>query len=361
MTIFIISTEFNFCCGVSRSTFSLAKELQKRGHTIILGAPGGTMIDELKKTGIHFVYVPVFPQDKNVRDFIACIKILRNSFKQYKVDIIHSHNRYAELLSLFANLFLQIPTITTSHALISGKRFLSFRSQKVIAPSDAVKRMLLSDFKVNANRVELIRNIPRTMQMPSKEEIESFRKDILLSQTDYIIASIGRLHIEKGFDILLKAISICNVPNIKLVLAGKGSERDALKNYSDANKLDVIFLDEINRVELLYAVANLVVIPSRSESVSLVAIEAAFFAKPVVAAKVGGLVEIIKNGERGLLVPPESPEEIAAAINKIYFNQQAANEMGRQLHNYVNREYDASKITSCVEEVYSQLRQFAIG
>jgi glycosyltransferase involved in cell wall biosynthesis len=217
--------------------------------------------------------------------------------------------------------------------------------------------MLLSDFKVKADRVKLIRNIPRSMQKPSEEEIKSFKRSLQLSEDDYIAAGIGRLHPEKGFDVLLNALKIGNHKDIKLILAGKGNEKEILKNYTEVNKLNVIFIDEIKNVELLYAIADVIIIPSRRESVSLVAIEAGHFQKPVIASSVGGLKETIKNGITGLSVIPEDPNALSQAIRKLYNDRQFCQMLGRQLSDFIEKEYAADKISDQVELVYKQLIQ----
>lgn len=353
MTILFVSTEFNYCCGVSRSVFSLAKELIKRGHAVILGTPGGTMMQDAIEAGVQFVYMPVFPQQKTIRDFYLVIRKIKSIARKYGVDVIHTQNRYAELLSLIANLFLRTRTVTTSHSMILGFRQISFRSDKVIAISHAVENMLMDYFKVKQDKINIVRNIPRPLQKPSQDKIASFRRSLGLSDDDYIIAGVGRLHAEKGFDILLKAGKNCRDIKIKFVLVGKGGEKDALKGYAEANGIKVIFVDEIDEVELIYSIADVLVIPSRREAASLVAIEAAFFARPVIATKVGGLVETIQDGKTGLLVNPESPREISAGINKLYHNRELASQLGNQLYAYVSKEYDAERITSQVEELYS--------
>lgn len=354
MTIFFISTEFNYCCGVSRSIFSLARELKVRGHSIILGAPGGSMVEDLIESGINFVFMPVLPHSKSITDTQRCITTIINVVRKYNVDIIHSHNRWAEVLSISANLFLRIRTVTTSHSLIFGKRYLSFRSERVIAPSNAVEEMLLTSFNVKSNKIRRIKNIPRDLEVPSADVVASFRTQLQITEDEYIIAGIGRLHPEKGFDILLKAVKLCKGINIRIVLAGSGDEKCSLQKYAESNNLKVIFLDEVSKVELVYSLADVIVMPSRRESVSLVALEAGFFAKPVIAARVGGLAENIRHGETGLLVGPECPEEMAKAIRQLYDNKEQAQILGRQLSKHIRNEFDPANITAQMEKVYSE-------
>lgn len=355
MTIFFVSIEFNFCCGISQSIFSLSRELKNRGHKIILGAPEGTMVNDYIKYGLDFVSIPIWPQQKNVNNIWTSIYRIRKVIKEHKVDVIHSHNRLADFFSLTANLLLNIPTVTTAHALISGNKKLSFRADKIIAVSSAIKKMLVHDFSVGTDRILFVRNIPRKLRIPGEYEIEVFKKNIGISKSDFIIAGIGRLHHEKGFDIFLKAIKNYNNVNAKAIIVGKGPEKDTLQEYVERNKLNAIFIDEISEVELIYSIANIIVIPSRQESAGLVAVEAALFKKPVIAANVGGLGETIRDDVSGVLVQPENWEELSAAIENLFNNKEIAAERGKELYYQVTKEYDSSHITDQVESLYMQL------
>jgi glycosyltransferase involved in cell wall biosynthesis len=246
--------------------------------------------------------------------------------------------------------------VSTAHAIISGKKSLSFRSDKIIAVSDTVRKMLVNDFNVSNDKVHVIRNIPRTLRIPSVIEQDIFKKNNQISDGDFIVAGIGRLHQEKGFDIFLKALKkVKHLKKVRAILAGKGEEKTVLQNYSNEHNLNIMFAGETNDVELIYSIADIIVIPSRQESAGLVAIEAGLFHKPVIATNVGGLNETIADGFTGLLVPPESPDAISGAIEILYHKRELSEQLGKQLFSYIHKEYNVNNLVDQIESLYVQL------
>jgi glycosyltransferase involved in cell wall biosynthesis len=132
-----------------------------------------------------------------------------------------------------------------------------------------------------------------------------------------IVLALGRLHRNKGFDVLIRALPA--LPGVRAVIAGEGPERAALERL--ARELAVA-----DRLEMpgwrsdqaaLLAACDVLVCPSRIEPLGNVVIEAFSAARPVVAAAVAGPVELIDPGRTGLLVPPEDPARLAAAIRTV--------------------------------------------
>lgn len=132
-----------------------------------------------------------------------------------------------------------------------------------------------------------------------------------------VVLALGRLHRNKGFDVLIRAIAM--VPGAELVIAGDGPERGALTKLAQTEGVS-------ERVHLqgwrqdtgaLLAGAELLVCSSRHEPLGNVVIEAFSAGRPVVAAAAAGPVELIDPGRTGLLVPPEDPARLAAAIRTV--------------------------------------------
>lgn len=132
-----------------------------------------------------------------------------------------------------------------------------------------------------------------------------------------LVLALGRLHRNKAFDILIRALPA--LPGVHVAIAGEGPERPALERL--AHELGVP-----DRLHLLgwrqdqgplLAACDLLVCPSRIEPLGNVIIEAFSAGRPVVAAAVAGPVELIDPGRTGLLVPPEDPARLAAAIRSV--------------------------------------------
>lgn len=136
----------------------------------------------------------------------------------------------------------------------------------------------------------------------------------------YLLA-IGRHVRQKGFDVLLAAYGRLRQRDPRapdLILAGDGPERQALEQQTRALGLDgaVYFPGACDRGKTasLLAGCSLVVVPSRREPLGIVNLEAMAAGKPVVASAVGGIPEIVEDGETGLLVAPDDPDGLADAL-----------------------------------------------
>ncbi|KIC94630.1 glycosyltransferase family 4 protein [Flavihumibacter solisilvae] len=354
MTILFLSIEFNYCCGISRSIFSLARGLKEQGHRIILGCPGGTMTGEFKEAGMDYVMMPFYPDRKKPADLVAASRLIYTTIKKYKVDVIHSHHRLPELLSVAIGRLLRIPTVTTCHAIIYGKASLSFKSDYVIGVSNAVKNNLVDYFSINSGKIKVVPNIPREFPSVSAETITAFKKEHGISAGQFVVTGIGRLHHEKGFDLLLKAVTMMHDMNIRTILVGKGGEKQKLRDLALENDDRIIFIDETQHLETIYAASDVIVVPSRMESAGLVPIEAAFFNRAVIAAKVGGLIEHIEDGINGIHVEPEDPAEILAAIQRLYDDPSLKSQIGGRLNQSVRQQYNGGYIVEQVLEIYKK-------
>ncbi len=143
------------------------------------------------------------------------------------------------------------------------------------------------------------------------------------AEENYILY-FGRMDIHnKGIDVLLSAFAKLNAPNIRLILSGRGTPQSKREIRSIANQFNIA-----NRVELTGTVtpeqknilmghALFVCTPSRYEGWGIVAIEAAAAAKAVIGTNIPGLADAIRADETGLLVPPENPQALASAMNRL--------------------------------------------
>jgi len=131
---------------------------------------------------------------------------------------------------------------------------------------------------------------------------------------------VGRLSREKGVDVAIAAMPAVleRAPGARLKVAGEGPLslvlRDLAVQYGVTHAVEFLGFVAHDEVPRLLSTASIVVVPSRSEGFSMVALEAAQAARPVVAARVGGIPEVVVDGETGLLVATESPVALASAI-----------------------------------------------
>lgn len=136
----------------------------------------------------------------------------------------------------------------------------------------------------------------------------------------YLLA-IGRLVLQKGFDVLLHAYAQAGLTDHELVLAGEGPEREKLQAFAERLGIEerVHFMGRVDRPQAaaLFKGCAFFVLPSRQEPLGIVNLEAMAAGKAVVATRVGGVPEIVLDGETGLLVPGDDMPALAAALSRL--------------------------------------------
>lgn len=132
-----------------------------------------------------------------------------------------------------------------------------------------------------------------------------------------LLLAAGRLHVNKGFDVLLHAMT--EIPNAMLWLAGAGPEEQALKTLCHDLGLDdrVRFLGWRNDVTTLMRTADVFVCPSRHEGLGSIVMESWAHGCPIVATDSQGPGEVIEHGVSGLITPIDKAPELAAAVNSV--------------------------------------------
>lgn len=160
----------------------------------------------------------------------------------------------------------------------------------------------------------------------------------------------GRLHPSKGQDVLIRALPavLREMPGMEVVFAGGGTERDKLERLArDIGVMHrVTFAGALPRAELFHAMAQaaVVVVPSRDEAFGLVNIEAMAMGTPVVASRVGGIPEIVRDGVDGLLFEAEKPEELAACLVRLLLDDHLRATMGRNARQRFLEEFESSRV-----------------
>jgi len=144
-----------------------------------------------------------------------------------------------------------------------------------------------------------------------------------------MVLALGRLHRNKAFDILVRALPL--LPEVHAVIAGDGPERAPLTALArDLGVLDRLYMPGWrNDQAALLARCDLLACPSRHEPLGNVVIEAFSASRPVVAANAAGPVELIEPGRDGLLVPREDPDALAAAIASVLAKPALAARLGQ--------------------------------
>ncbi len=278
-----------------------------------------------------------------------------NLIKKEKIDIMHCQSFLSGFLGYFLFKLTKISYIITVQRLERDKSFirrLVYNNAKTcIAASVKIREYFESieckNIKVIPNGIDLerFRNLDRS---------ENKRK--LSLNGEFVIMTIARLEKVKGIKYLIQAVKDLDF-KYKLLIIGDGSERENLENLSKSLglKKHIQFLGQIenNRAPDYLSVADCFVLPSVSEGFGIVILEAMAAKVPVIATKVGGILDLIEDKETGILVDPKSPEQIKGAIVAIHSKLKFVKKLTEQAFSALKR-YNWDNIIEMVYRIYGQ-------
>lgn len=230
----------------------------------------------------------------------------------------------------------------------------------------------LCDFvcAISSSAANFLRNIGVKREiyiLPNSVDVERFRpmtgrhlKEKLGLEDNRIILYVGRLHKEKGVEYLVDAFKTIKQwhPDVVLVIVGKGSEKESL--VFQAKKLSlqqsILFMDYLPHEMLpeLYNSCDILTSPSIVEPFGMVLIEAMACGKPVVGSKVGGIKDIIDDGENGFLVEPGRPDQLAEKIHLILSDKKMQKRFGTKAREKVEDNYSYQAVAKKAMSIYEQ-------
>jgi glycosyltransferase involved in cell wall biosynthesis len=211
-----------------------------------------------------------------------------------------------------------------------------------------------------------LRYMPEREQVtvvPFGVDLERFSPMPSTAHEELVVGTIGRLSMEKGLDILLKATALLarERPNMKVVIAGEGPERGKLERMAKSLGIEanVSFLGEIayDHVPSTLATFDIFAMPSLAEGFGVAAIEAAAMGIPVVGSDVHGIPDVVDHDRTGLLVPPGDEHALAQAITRLAEDVQLRRSMGEQARAFVAERYDWKENAAQMERIYNDMVQ----
>jgi L-malate glycosyltransferase len=223
----------------------------------------------------------------------------------------------------------------------------------VVANSEAAAQQL-RDEGVSPNQIHVIPNGIEIVRYDGRRGVRPITT----------IVTVANLRSEKAHEVLLHAAArlASRHPHLRYLIVGDGPRRTELMTLASALDLDaqVTFMGHREDVPALLAQADLFVLPSRSEAFPNSAMEAMAAGLPVVASRVGGLIDLIEDGRTGILVSPAEPAEFAAAIERLVLNPEHAFALGNAARHELGRHYSFERMVGAFEHLYfTQLERAA--
>jgi glycosyltransferase involved in cell wall biosynthesis len=312
--------------------------------------------------------IKIFYLNKHLGPDFRMLPELFKIFRTFRPTVVHTH-RYVLRYTLLPALIYRIPVkIHTVHnvaekevdsigRLIHRIAFKLFNVQP-IGISQQISKTVKKLYRIKTAPY-IYNGIPTEAYNSNGTVHPAFIGSIGLSAKQFISLHVGRFSPQKNHRLLIEAFSdvLKEIPDAVLLLVGDGELRPEIVKLTHRLGLEksVQFLGARKDVPELLAACDLLVLSSDWEGVPLAVLEAMAAGKPVVSTAVGGVPELVVQGETGLLVPPGNTRALTDAITWVYKNPSGASEMGEKGREIAKAKFDVKTMTSQYENLYLNL------
>lgn len=344
--------------GAQRYVYDLAVNLDQRQFEPVVACGGkGQLVDMLHNSGIRTITLNTLERDISIKKDFAFAKELWNILKAEEPDVFHVNSSKAGAMGTFLGRLARVPrVIFTAHGwafnedrpwwqriIIKFVHWLTVLfSHKTIAVSGALMKQMNWPFVAKKMRIIYLgRTVgPMYGRSEAREKIIDFFPRLTPYQKDPWLVCVAELHPIKRHHILISALLKIRKthPTLRLICIGEGEERANLESLVTKYELEdsVFLVGTLPEAARFLKAFDMLALVSKSESYGYVIAEAGLAGLPVVATKVGGILDTITDKKTGLLVPPENVSATAGAICKILEEPKLAKELAQNLTDVVS-------------------------
>jgi glycosyltransferase involved in cell wall biosynthesis len=352
--------------GVERRRLSLAKAFKGTDFQMKLVGTfkSGAIAEQIEENGVEIIEVGDFNGPFHWEKHKKIQKIIDD----FKPHIIHGAVYEGVTMAAINGFLKKVPIVileeTSDPQNRSSKanfllRVFSLVADKFIAIAPNVADYLKNEAKVSKRKVITINNGVEIPRKVTNVEIQNLKNHYSINESDFVVGTVGRLFNDhKKITDIIEAIHLLKeLDRLKLLIVGSGKDEELIKQKAlDLGVQDkVIFTGYQFDTAPFYKLMNVFCIASQREGFGLVAAEAMLHKLPVIATKVGGLQNVVLDGETGILLQPHQPKEIANAIQKLYHSSELLNLYATKGYNRAIENYTEERYVQDVVALYNEL------
>jgi glycosyltransferase involved in cell wall biosynthesis len=337
-------------------------------HLICFASPGGTerpFVDAAMRAGLEvrtIAWSRRKPVWRAARDLAARLR-------DHRIDLLHCHNTYANLVGLTAARMTDVRTLTTVYVW-SGygikRRLLQWIDARLLSRFDQVTahcetaRQATVERGIPVDQISLVTcGFSDRVAVMDARERDAGRAAMGVAPGETVLIKVARFWPEKRHDVLLRAFRhlLLRAPHVQLWIPGVGPEEARVRAL--AAELRVAhrcrFLGFRTDLPELLALADLQVHTSDEEGVPLAILSGMAAGKPIVSTRAGGIPEVIRDGHSGVLVPIRQPEAFADAIYALIRDTGRQRALGSAARHFIETKYSLAAATAHVERLYAEV------
>lgn len=347
--------------GQEMRILSEAKGMHSRGHEIILAVTkGGGLVARARDAGF-FVYEIDFKKRKGLTVILQLVRII----SKHQIDLINTHSSIDAWLGGIAARAAGKKIIRTRHLSTPIRKGLNSRllyntlADFVVTTSSKIITPIIRQAKLPTDQCRLIATgVDQSAIIASKADIQKFREDWHISEEDCLIGTACIVRSWKGIEDFIRAAYLLrDIRQLKWVIIGDGyvAKYKSLVSQLALNEI-VFFTGHLDSPYTAIAATDIFsLLSTANEGISQACLQAAYLEKPLIATTVGGLPEICRNQETGILIPPSSPKDFAAAVLSLFDDPEKRLLLGARARQLVENKFTLQHTLDQMEQVYQKL------
>jgi len=360
--------------GAGEHVLMLASGLDPTQFDVTVGfSPGCPLDHAFYEAGLKIVPIKM-QRTGGIMTSIKAYRALRELLHEERFDIVHTHTSVAGVIGRLAAKQSGIPvTVHMIHAYASHpyvpqpkrwlyrqvERWLDRFTDHYIAGSDYIRTYGIENRIMPPEKITRIYYAFRRERLKDSPDRNTARRDLGLPVDSAVAGVIARLERQKGVIFFVRALPkvLQQIPNAHFIVAGDGPLRSIL--YEEAARLDVLshlhFLGWREDVGRILAALDVMVLPSLWEAFGIICLESMAMGVPVIASRVGGIPEVVRDRETGLLVPPENSDELARAMISLLADPAYTRRLGLQGIEWVSEHFSVADMVQAHQRIYYNL------
>jgi glycosyltransferase involved in cell wall biosynthesis len=366
--------------GSAFNTIETVARLDKEKYEVYLMSgktydPKGEMKLLLASKGVECRFLKDLVREinffKDIKAFFKLIKI----FKSHTFDIVHTHSSKAGILGRWAAFFAKTKYIVhTPHGHVFYGYFGKLRTSififlEKIAAKITSKIITLTykgkeehvSFKISEKEkfVPIYSGIDLSLFNNVEGSSDTYREKFGFSDGDFVFGSVARLDLIKGNQYIIEAMAdvVKENPRVKLILVGDGQEKEKLEQLVSKLGLsdNIVLAGFQENVVPLIAMMDVFILASLNEGMGRVILEAMACKKPVIASSTGGIPELVKDKESGILFPVGDVGALIDAMKVLMDDLEMRKQMGSEGYSRVKDVFSVETMVQKIDQLYQDL------
>jgi glycosyltransferase involved in cell wall biosynthesis len=353
--------------GAEQVILNLARTAHTTSYVGALSDGSSAMLEVVREANKNGLNTVVF--DSRGRFDPKPVLAIRRFLRNNRIDILHSHGYKSDLVALFAALSNETQWIATNHVwhpiswvlrLYESIDAWALRfARRVIAVSGGVKDDLLAA-KVPSKNIRIISNGIDIDRFTNRRSTESLKASFNIDDSDVVVAIVGRLSPEKGHKVFLAAaatIAAKAARTVKFLIVGDGPMREELE--AEVIRLNlrerVVFAGFRQEMPEIYALIDVLVNASTIEGLPMTLLEAMAAGVAVIAARTGGIPELITDRQTGLLFDAGDVDALVTHLTWLINDDETRQKFAAAGSRFVKTHHSRERMCEDYEQLYSEI------